>query len=1621
MWLVMSIEVVYESPRTRVERLVLPDGERVIVKRPRAGGSAERLDRERDVLERLAGIAGVPVLRRTAEFGHALVERDAGEPLVTRLADGPLPIPELLDVAVQLTTVLAAVHRRGVVHKDVNPANVVVAPTGRLVLIDFELATTFAEQRPGFTHHREIAGTLAYLSPEQTGRTGWTVDQRADLYALGATLYELGTGRPPFGDEDDALALTHAHLSRTPPPPTQFNPDVPPGLVAVIAHLLEKEPDRRYQSAEGVLHDLRRLQADPGAQFPAGERDYPWRLVPPARLVGRDGELAALQRAFHEGLGGRCPGVVVSGAPGVGKSSLIDQLRPAVTAAGGWFVSGKFDQYGQSGEDAVVQALASLARLLLAEPDDELAAQRTRLLARLGPDAQLVAGLVPEFRPVLGVGGGDVLGDPTTMLARLVQVAIALIGAVVSPSRPLVVVIDDLQWATPAPLGFVDALMSAGGFPGLLIVAAYRESELDATHPLAAMLPRWSAQEAPPTMLPLADLPAEDVCALLASLLRAPAELVAPLAEAVRERTAGNPFDTVELVNALRREGILCPGEHGWSWDAGALRHRLGSGDVLELIADRIGRLGPDTVELLDRLACLGGEVGLELVRIALGADAVERLAPALEDGLLLQQPDGTRAIAFRHDRIRQAAYTRQEPDRRRAVHLELARALAADGNHPALAAEQYLFALDDVPDPGERRVVAGLFAAAAAHARRFADYATAERYLACALDLLDDGEDGEEYRRLELDRHLALVGLARHEEADAAYARIAVRAEPPAACTALQVGSLTGRGQLPAALELAIAALARHGAVIPEGDDLMVEVGAGLFVLQEWVRTGSYRDDLARPDHTDPAVAEVAELINAAIPVAFFLGHPVLPWFVVEAGRLWREHGPCATLVGGLAHAAFITIGAQEDYRTGYEAVRRVLAVSEAKGYEPATSQARFLYALSAGGWFEPAEQAAAQLQRAREDLVRHGDLRNADYTFFPVPWHAVTHAATLTDAVAEIEHAIAWLQRSGNPFVAEHCIAARKVAQVLTGELAATAADDYGLQRHFGELTGSPTAKANVHVFAAFLAATLGDAAALAAHSAAALPFRAYVEATQTVTAMHLMRGLALAGRLAAAGAAERAAVLAELAPIEAWLGARAQEAPENFAGLAHLVAAERAAALGEAAEAARAFDAAAEDVAGRQRPWLQAFVAERLARFHLANGLPHVGRLALAEAAARYRSWGAAAKVRLLEDEFPYLAVRADEPGGGTWRRAGRRPTTTHVGTLTADAVDMLAVLRASQALSSETNLSRLQEVVADVLRSMTGATGVQIVLRDPDALGWVVPAADGRRVPVEVAAADGRLPLSVLRYVERTQAPLVVEDATRDDRFGRDPYFQALAECSLLGVPVQARGEVGAILLLENRRSRGAFAAHRLDAVELITGQLSVSLDNALLYASLERKVAERTEALREANEQLELLATTDPLTSLANRRHFTEALDLEWRRAVRPDSPLAIAMLDIDHFKLFNDHYGHPAGDECLRQVAQAIKDSVRDTDLVARYGGEEFIVVLPGTSKVDALMVAERIRRAVEKLARPHELTEPGIVTVSVGVACGPPTVVETAEQLIKVADTALYDAKHAGRNRVAG
>ncbi|WP_432989528.1 AAA family ATPase [Dactylosporangium sp. CA-233914] len=1471
--------VVHESNRTRVTRLFLA-GRPCVRKEPLGCDARRRVQHELAMLERLRGVDGVAQLVEAPRDAQSIVLADAGGASLATLAK-PLAVDELIGLAAGLARAVAGMHRRGVLHRDITPANVVVSRDGAPCLVDFALASSVAELRPEFTHHTEIVGTLAYLAPEQTGRTARAVDQRADLYGLGATLYELATGAPPFGS-GDPLRLTHDHLARVPVPPTEVNPAIPAPLSGIVMHLLEKEPDQRYQTAEGVVYDLERLRdADPhaAAELRVGEHDVPLRLLPPSRLVGRDDEVTALEAAFDGALSGRCRGLLVSGAPGVGKTALVDELRPMVTGSDGWFVAGKFDQYRRDLEfDAVHQAFRALGRLLLAEPEDDLARIRGRILEAIGPNAGLLTAVNPEFAALLAVPPDP--GEPLTAQVRAQRMLLEILRAVASPKRPVVVFVDDLQWAGRAPLGFVDLVLSEQQIDGLLLVGAYREDDLDTAHPLAAPLSRWREHPAV-RHLRLANLPESGSVAMVAEMLHVERSTAADLVDVINPYTSGNPYETVELINVLRHESVLIATAAGWRWDTTRVEAHLHRSEGAGLLAARVEAISTQSRRMLEAMACLGGRAELGLLQAATAAPVSlvrRRLAPALDEGLLVAEPGVHEAVRFRHDRIREVVLCGLPPQRRRELQLAMARRLAGVPELFAVAAEQYLPVVDTVDDAAERRRVVGLLRRAAGQSTLIGDYALVNALLTAAVQLVDGG-DVATLVEVHTGRQAALYSLGRFEEADEEYRTIeglCTTALDRSDATVVQTRSLTHRSRFAEAVGLGVASLRQLGVAIPDPDRLPVELDRQFDYLYRWLEHTDDADELTRPEITEPTLLATSRLINAILPAGFCVpDHATVAWLSLEALRIWIEHGPARTLLGPVAHTALASVTVRSDYAAGWRAVRRVLAWGEARGYEPDTSQVRFLSALLTC-WFEPLENCVQTARRAREGLIAGGDLAIAGYTFHPAAGALLDSVSPLDVYVAEVEAGLEFARRIGDKQSSEALESYWWLAGVLRGECSAAAGPAVPVERY----AGNPLALLHAHIARAITAAVFADPVALTRHTTAAMSLLPAAPGIYATAHAHMLRGLALAAQARDSQRGERASVLCELDEVIRWLAARAVDAPMNFLHWLRMLEAERAWAVGDLRVAALAFDAALREAARRQRPWHQALIAERASRFSLAHGLEHAGYTLLNEVRRDYLSWGATAKVNQMDWAYPTLRPEVEEtPAPGSDQAGGglHQPAMLTTGTL-----DLLGILSASQALSSETSVDGLHARLGQVLRTMTGATGVHLPLWSEDRRTWLLPAPGGDgAVPVSATGHECTVPMSVLRYAQRMPEPLVVADAARDDRFAPDPYFADVACCSLLAVPILSRGTLRAVLLLENRLIRGAFTSERLDAVKLIAGQLAVSLDNAQLYAEF-RRIANEQAALRRvatlvarsARPDLVFTAVAEEVAALFSADHTT---------------------------------------------------------------------------------------------------------------------------------------------------
>ncbi|MEU7907078.1 AAA family ATPase [Actinoplanes sp. NPDC049118] len=1465
-------EVLYHNDRTHVSRQTAPDGSGSVVhKRAFGPGATRRIEHERAVLRQLAGVPGVPRLA-DRQARQALTLRDDGgrSPAVT-----VLPSTRLIEVARALANTVAAVHRAGVVHRDITPANLILTGSGPPILIDFDLALTGSASEADAAPPDEPVGTLGYLAPEQTGRIRLPVDRRSDLYGLGATLYALATGVAPFAG-DDPLELIRDTLVRVPTFPGGLNPRLPHRFGEIVMRLLEKNPDRRYQSAEGLAYDLGRFDAAPAEPWRLGVHDFPTFLAAPSRLVGRDSEVRGLAAALDRAQTGGGPAVFVTGPPGIGKTALIQTLRPVVTARGGWFVTGKYDQFGSDmGGRAISRALRGLTRLLLAEPEPDVLGHRQRLGAALGPNAPVVAAVVPEMAVLLGIAPEPGNINPATGPGRISAAVVALLRAVAA-HRPVVFVLDDLQWASGPSLRVLDAILEAGPIPGLLLLATYRDQEVDEGHPLSPLLARWERDGAVGPPRRLAGLAVEGLAELIGAILRMEPPTVSGLASLIADGSGGNPYETVELLNGLRSEGLLVLAEEGWNWDPDAVRVFVARQRVPQLLAARLDQQPEATRRLLATLACLGADVRPALLAIGAGMrepELVPHLAPAIADGLITTDRSGPTAgaVRFRHDLVQRAARQSLDAGARDRLRLAMARRLAGHRESRHEAAEQYLAVAGLLETPRERHVAATLLRTAGRNAAELTNYFVAEEFLAAAATLLEaDGTDAAGRDAVAVDRHVVLHCLGRLDESDEVYRALADRSPDPitlATATCTQINSLAQRGKARAAADLGLEVLARFGVTLPR--DLAADVERDTARLYRWAAGLRLPGDAggALPgDETeetdDPRILVTGRLINRLLAPAFLLDPLLYSWLVLQAQRLWARHGVCAPLVGTLGAAPSVTIDQRDDYRTGYLLTRHIIAVGQARGYQAETALAGYMYVALAAHWFEPLEDVVEIAHQTRDELLAAGDIQVVCMTSARLMHILLDSAESLEACADELPPALAFATRTGNPYAALTFAGYQRLLSVLRGRTSgpgAFAGPDFDEAAYLADVAGNRLAAATYHVNRGIAAAIFDDVDALDTHSAAAMADPQAIRGCYVSALARLLRCLSLARRLRAAGGDPGLA--GELTAARQWLARRAADAPGNYRHLLHLVDAERAWAQGDLAGAARDFDAGLHEVAGR--PWHRALLAERAGRLQLEQGLVHAGRGLLTEARDGYRRWGADGKVAQLEAEHAFLRATA-AAGPGRVSETG------------AHRIDLMAILRASQALSSQTTLAGLQEQVGDLLCAMTGATDVHVVLHRPDTAHWYVsalagtgPRHQGAAAPMadpeaaEAADADTvnederRMPLSAVRYVLRTREPLLVADATRDDRFARDPYLAGLTTCALLVVPIPipSRSSARAVLVLENRGQSGVFSTDRLETVQLLAGQLSVSIDNALLYDSLESTVRSRTADLATTNQRL----------------------------------------------------------------------------------------------------------------------------------------------------------------------
>ncbi|HEX8703500.1 MAG TPA: serine/threonine-protein kinase PknK, partial [Myxococcaceae bacterium] len=733
------------------------DGAPVIIKTP-VGTLAgpreeERYRREYGILQRLMGVSGVTRphgCERVNERPVLVLEEVQGVPL-SEAVGRPFEVPRFLELAISLASTLAEIHFRGVIHKDLKPSNIIATPAGEPRIIDFGSATLQRTEHVDAAPTHLIEGTLAYMSPEQTGRMNRAVDYRTDFYSLGVTFYELLTGARPFQGRD-ALEWFHAHMAQMPKPPHELVSGVPPVLSAIVMRCLAKVAEERYQSAEGLRHDLAEclegLRRGTLGLFVLGKRDLPSRFQLPQRLYGRDAHVATLLQGFeHIANGGRPELILVRGYSGIGKSSVVHELHKPVVQRRGFFLSGKFDQLQRDVPYATLaQAIRGLVQQLLSGTDDEVSRWRERLREALQGNGQVIVDLIPQLSLVMGPQPAVPELPPAEAQHRFTQVFLQFLGVFATAEHPLVVFLDDLQWADLASLRLLQSLLTDEDAPPILWIGAYRDNEVSPSHPLMMTLGEVRKAKAPVTDLQLEPLSLEQLQHLVGDALPgAGPELIVPLSEQVHEKTGGNPFFLLQLMLALHHDGLLsrAPGG-GWRWDAEGVRAKGYSDNIVDFMARSLHQLPASTQRLLSLAACMGNSFSLGMLTLisSMTAEEAERgLEPALQEGLVVcSAPEQYR---FLHDRIQQAAHTLIPEGDRKAVHLRIGRllleSLSAEEVREKLfeIVSQLNTGVELIRESEERYRLARLNADAGWRARASSAHGSAAAYLSMAFSLI--------------------------------------------------------------------------------------------------------------------------------------------------------------------------------------------------------------------------------------------------------------------------------------------------------------------------------------------------------------------------------------------------------------------------------------------------------------------------------------------------------------------------------------------------------------------------------------------------------------------------------------------------------------------------------------------------------------------------------------------------------------------------------------------------------------------------------------------------------------------------------------------------------------------
>jgi PAS domain S-box-containing protein len=1430
--------------------------------------SVRRLEHEYSLAAELDPAWAAKPLAFTRHDGRTtlLLKDPGGEPLdriLERDQRQPLDVARFLRIAIGLATALGQVHRRGIVHKDIKPANVLVDDAGNAWLTGFGIASQLPHERQSPVPPEIIAGTLAYMAPEQTGRMNRSTDARSDLYSLGVTLYQMLTGALPFAAADP-LEWVHCHIACQPIPPVD-RAAIPEPLSAITMKLLAKNAEERYQTASGLEADLRRCLAEWESQgridpFPLGAHDSSDRLLIPEKLYGREREIDALLAAFDRVVAQGTPELVlVSGYSGVGKSSVVNELHKALVPPRGLFASGKFDQYKRDIPYATLaQAFQTLIRQILVKSEAEVDQWRHALLEAVGPNGQLIVSPIPEVEFIIGKQPPVPDLPPQDAQNRFHLVFRRFLGVFARLEHPLALFFDDLQWLDAATLSLLEHLVTHPEVRYVLLVGAYRDNEVSSSHPLLRMLEAIRKAGARVREIVLAPLGLDDVGRLVADALHCEPERVRPLVQLVQEKIGGNPFFAIQFFTALAEEGLLAfdPVTQAWQWDLNRIRAKSYTENVVDLMSGKLRRLSARTQEALKHLACLGNVAEVATLSLVQGEteEAMHAaLWEAVRGGLVFQQEN---TYKFLHDRIQQAAYSLILDEHRANIHLHIGRVLLASTPTDQLAeqlfdvANQFNRGAALLIDREEKARVATINLRAGRKAKASAAYASARAYFSAGMALLDERDWGSQREltfSLWLERAECEFLSGNFEQAEQIIGELLQRGASKidqAAAYHLKVVLHIVKAEHAQAVDSALAGLRLLGTDIP-AHPTWEQVQAEYETVWRNLDGRPIEGLIDLPLMTDPELQAAMRLLLVLANGAYFTDFHLFCLLQSRMVNVSMQHGTSGESANACCLLGFTLGPLFHRYHEGYRFAKLACDLVEKHGL--IACQARVYSAMGlVTVWTQPMASAIDFTRAAFRTAIETGDLTTACHSMIHLVVHLLKGNDPLDAVWRESEMALDFVRKARFRDIADSIGIQQRLIATLQGRTAtfSTFRDAQFDEAAFeAQLTDDRTSALvcgywTTKLEARFLA---GEYVGALAAAQKAKPLLGTLIGSVKLLDYFYYTALTVAAIYEKASADEQSEWRDILTAHREQLREWAETYPPTFSDKHALVSAEIARIEGRALDAMQLYEQAIQSAHENGFVQNEALAYEVAARFYLARGFERHGHAYLRNARNCYDRWGALGKVKQLDGRYPHLHEE-------------RLPasTTSTIGTPVRQ-LDVETVVKASQALSSEIFLPKLIEKLMRIAVEHAGAErGLLILLRgdEPHIEAEATTGPAGAQVTMrQTAVTTSDLPRSALHYVIRTRERLVLDDASAKNLYSEDEYVREKRARSILCLPIVKQTKLVGAVYLENNLTPRAFTSDRVAVLELLASQAAISLENASLYSDLQRSEAYLAEAQR----------------------------------------------------------------------------------------------------------------------------------------------------------------------------